>query len=93
MNPDGSITNQVADFLNDIPLKSPQEERQMTKSWVETAAFHARNEEYYHAERDKLARILIGREGKRLCQECGLGNGHAGDCETGILIERLKRII
>jgi hypothetical protein len=45
-----------AEFLNDIPLGTPEQERQLARNWINTAAEFCRNMEYYREERNKYIR-------------------------------------
>jgi hypothetical protein len=48
----------ASDELNNAPLLTAEEERLRAKVWMDTAAFHCRNEEYYR----KRVREYEGKE-------------------------------
>ena len=43
----------ASDELDGIPIETAENERRRTKAWMETAAFHARNEEYWRGPCDQ----------------------------------------
>lgn len=89
----------AAEFLDNVSLGHSEQERQLARNWINTAAQESRNKEYYKAERDKLGRLLLEIEKKchDVCVCCGfVGYGicHAeNNCQLYLECRNLEKLL
>lgn len=93
LNSNDKITNHdAAEFLDNKPLGHSEQERQLARNWINTAAQYGRNAEYYRGERDRLGRLLIkfaeenDKDDYNICPICKGGETNLSaeltDCDT-----------